>query len=104
AQGSDDHHRQIRQCFQRAGRGRHPGPDQVPRREMSYSSDLNFSVFQPTRVVFGDGAVGELALELKKLGVERAVIVTDKILREKTDVVARVEKALGPRHAGSYDG
>jgi alcohol dehydrogenase len=71
---------------------------------MSYSSDLNFSVYQPTRVVFGDGAISELALELKKLGVERPVIVTDKILREKTDVVSRVEKALGPRHAGTYDG
>jgi alcohol dehydrogenase len=71
---------------------------------MNYGGDLNFSVFQPTRVVFGDGAVGELGLELKRLGVERAVIVTDKILREKTDVVARVEKALGARCAGVYDG
>jgi alcohol dehydrogenase class IV len=71
---------------------------------MSYSADLNFSVYQPTRVVFGDGAVAETALELKRLGVERAVIVTDKLLREKTDVVARVEKALGARHAGTYDG
>jgi alcohol dehydrogenase len=71
---------------------------------MSYSADLNFSVYQPTRVVFGDGAVGEISLELKRIGVERAVIVTDKILREKTDVVARVERALGARHAGTYDG
>ena len=71
---------------------------------MSYDSDLNFSVYQPTRIVFGDGAIGELPLELKKLGVERAVIVTDKILREKTDVVARVEKALGARLGGVYDG
>src|SRR5262245_18390587 len=69
-----------------------------------YGSDLNFSIFQPTRVVFGDNAIHEVGLELKKLGVERAVIVTDKILREKTDVVARVEKALGARHAGTYDG
>ena len=46
-------------------------------------------------MVFGDGAIGELALELKKLGVERAVIVTDKILREKTDVVKRVEPGAG---------
>jgi alcohol dehydrogenase class IV len=69
-----------------------------------YGADLSFSVFQPTRVVFGDGAIGELNLELKKLGVERAVIVTDKVLREKTDVVARAEKAMGPRHAGTYDG
>ncbi len=47
-----------------------------------YAADLNFSMYQPTRVVFGDGAVGELAIECKRLGVERAVIVTDKVLRE----------------------
>jgi alcohol dehydrogenase len=69
-----------------------------------YAADLSFNCFQPTRVVFGDGAVGELALECKRLGVERALIVTDKILREKTDVVARCEKALATRHAGTYDG
>lgn len=70
----------------------------------AYSQDLSFSAYQPTRVVFGDGVVGESALELKRLGIERAVIVTDKILREKTDVVARVEKALGARCAGIFDG
>ncbi len=69
-----------------------------------YGADLNFSVYQPTRVVFGDGSVSEAALECKRLGVERAVIVTDRFLREKTDVVARVQKALGPRYAGTYDG
>jgi alcohol dehydrogenase len=70
----------------------------------TYSGDLNFSVYQPTRVVFGDGALSELALECKKLGIERALIVTDKILRDKTDLVARAEKALGPRLAAIYDG
>src|SRR5438045_1602428 len=69
-----------------------------------YGADLSFSVYQPTRVVFGDSSISEAGLELKKLGVERAVIVTDKFLREKTDVVARVEKAMGARHAGTYDG
>ncbi len=70
----------------------------------AYGGDLSFSVFQPTRVVFGDGVISELALECKKLGIERAVIVTDKVLREKTDCVQRVEKALGARLAGTYDG
>jgi alcohol dehydrogenase len=69
-----------------------------------YSADLSFSVYQPTRVVFGDGAVAELAIEAKRLGIERAIVVTDKFLREKTDTVTRVEKALGPRLAGVYDG
>jgi alcohol dehydrogenase len=70
----------------------------------AYAADLSFSVYQPTRVVFGDGAVNELAIELKRIGVERALVVTDKFLREKTDLVARVEKAIGSRLAGVYDG
>lgn len=71
---------------------------------MAYGADLHFSVYQPTRVVFGDGAVGELAVECKRLGIERAMIVTDRVMRERTDVVARVEKALGARLGGVYDG
>jgi alcohol dehydrogenase class IV len=69
-----------------------------------YDEQLSFSMYMPTRVVFGDGVVGEIALECKRLGVERALIVTDRVLREKTDVVARVQKALGARAAGVYDG
>jgi alcohol dehydrogenase len=69
-----------------------------------YAADLNFSVYQPTRVIFADGAVGELAIECKRLGIERALVVTDRVLRDKTDVVARVEKALGGRKGGVYDG
>lgn len=71
---------------------------------MAYGADLNFSVYQPTRVVFGDGTVSELALECKRLGIERAMIVTDRVMRERTDVVARVEKALGARLGAIYDG
>jgi alcohol dehydrogenase len=70
----------------------------------AYGTDLGFNVYQPTRVVFADSAVGELTIECKRLGIGRAVVVTDKILREKTDVIARVEKALGGRLAGIYDG
>jgi alcohol dehydrogenase class IV len=69
-----------------------------------YGSDLNFSIYQPTRVVFGDGVVSELGLECKKLGIARALVVTDKVLRDKTDLVARVEKALGARLGAIYDG
>ena len=32
------------------------------------------------------------------------MVVTDRVLRERTDVVARVEKALGARLGGIYDG
>jgi alcohol dehydrogenase len=69
-----------------------------------YGRDLQFGYYQPTRIVFGAGAVGELGLEAKRLGALRAVIVTDRVLREKTDVVARACAALGARCAGVYDG
>jgi alcohol dehydrogenase len=69
-----------------------------------YGADLSFSLFQPTRVVFGDGAVAELAIECKRLGIERALVVTDRVLRDKTDIIARVDKALGPRFGAVYDG
>ncbi|MDB4964518.1 MAG: hypothetical protein JWN44_207 [Myxococcales bacterium] len=70
---------------------------------MAYGADLNFSVYQPTRVVFGDGVVAELALECKRLGIERAMVVTDRVLIERTDVIQRVEKALGTRLCTIYD-
>jgi alcohol dehydrogenase class IV len=69
-----------------------------------YGGDLSFSFYQPTRVVFGDGAVGETNLEAKRLGVSKAVIVTDAGLRKASDAVARVEAALGARCAGVWDG
>ncbi len=71
---------------------------------MGYGVDLGFSVYQPTRVVFGDGAVADLALECKRLGIARAMVVTDRVLRERTDVVARVERALDGRLGAIYDG
>ena len=71
---------------------------------MSYGGDLSFGFYQPTRIVFGAGVVRDLPLECKRLGVERAVVVTDKVLRERTDVVSRVQTALGARCAGIYDG
>lgn len=66
--------------------------------------DLTFNYYQPTRVVYGAGAVSECELEMKRLGAQRVVVVTDRVLREKTDSVAKVERALGARLAGVWDG
>ncbi len=71
---------------------------------MAYGGELHFSVYQPTRVVYRDGAVRELAIECQRLGIERAMVVTDRVMRERTDVLARVEEALGPRLGGVFDG
>jgi len=70
---------------------------------MGYAADLSFNVFQPTRIVYAAGGLAELALECRRAGIEKACVVTDKVLREKTDVIARVEKALGSRLGAIYD-
>jgi alcohol dehydrogenase len=71
---------------------------------MMYGADLQCSFYAPTRVVYGAGTAADLGLEAKRLAVQRAIIVTDVPLRTQTDVVARVERALGARCAGVYDG
>ncbi|MEK6606290.1 MAG: iron-containing alcohol dehydrogenase [Myxococcota bacterium] len=71
---------------------------------VSYGADLSFRYVQSARVMFGAGVAGEAGLEVKALGCERALLVTDSFLRGKTDLCARVEKALGARLAGIFDG
>lgn len=62
-----------------------------------------FEFVLPTRIQCGPGVVQELALVADRLGIRRAFLVTDKQLREKTDCVARAERALGARLVGAYD-
>lgn len=69
---------------------------------MPYDDSLSFLHYAPTRVVFGVGALSEAPLELERLGLSRAVIVTDRVLAEKTDLVRRLQAALGARCAGTY--
>lgn len=54
------------------------------------------------RVNFGPGSLEELAAEAEPH--ERAFIVTGRTLNEKTDLVRRVERLLGDRHAGTFSG
>jgi alcohol dehydrogenase class IV len=70
----------------------------------SYGADLTFSIYLPTRIVFGSGAVKDLAMEAKWLGIERVIVVTDPIIRQQTDLCKRVALALGSRLVGIYDG
>jgi alcohol dehydrogenase len=48
--------------------------------------------------------VDALGRECQRLGLERVLVVTDRVLRDKTDVVSRVERALGNRLGIIYDG
>jgi maleylacetate reductase len=56
------------------------------------------------RVVVGRGSVDALPGECEQRGLRRVVVVTGRTLRERTDVVARVEALLGGRHAATYSG
>ncbi len=64
---------------------------------MSYDADSTFVFAFPTRVIYGAGAVSESSLECDRLGMDKVVLVSDRVLAEKTDVVAQVRKALGRR-------
>jgi len=48
----------------------------------------------PTKIVTGDGSAGTVGAEAQALGIARAVVVTDKVLREKTDSVSHVVAGL----------
>jgi alcohol dehydrogenase len=69
-----------------------------------YDADMNFNYQAPTRIVYGVGTVAELAAELEAIGGQKAVLVTDKFLREHTDLVDKAQKGLSSRFAGVFDG
>jgi maleylacetate reductase len=60
------------------------------------------TILPTRRVHFGAGSVEKLAQEAQDQ--DRAFVVTGRTLDEETDLVRRVEAALGGRHAGTYAG
>jgi alcohol dehydrogenase class IV len=69
---------------------------------MAYSDDLSFIYFSPTRVVFGANTAGDAGVELRNLGCTKAVIVADPFLHQKTDIIKKIEKALGSACVGVF--
>jgi alcohol dehydrogenase class IV len=67
---------------------------------MHYDADLNFNYFAPTKVIFGQGSIAELPMEVNALG-QKAFLVTDAGLIE-TGLVDQVKKKLGDLLAGVY--
>jgi len=67
---------------------------------MHYDADLNFNYFAPTKVIFGQGSIAELPMEVNALG-QKAFLVTDAGLIE-TGLVDQVKKQLGDLLAGVY--
>ncbi len=70
---------------------------------MSYTEDLNFIHFAPTKVIYGVGVSKDIAVELNALGCKRALLVTDKVLSKNTNLVNRIRDYLGKNCAGIYD-
>ena len=48
----------------------------------------------PAKIVTGDGSASAVGAEAQALGITRAVVVTDKVLHEKTDSVSKVVAGL----------
>jgi maleylacetate reductase len=57
---------------------------------------------QTTRVHFGADALEKLEEEARSY--DRAFVITGRSLKEKTDLISRVEALLGGRHAGTFAG
>ena len=69
---------------------------------MGYDTDLSFLHYAPTRIVYGAGSLSELPSELGSLGSDRAMIVTDRQIASRTDLIERVRKALAKRCAAVF--
>lgn len=53
-------------------------------------------------VCFGPGSVAEVANEVERLGCSRPLVLTGRTIAEKTDLVDRLEEALGAKAAGVF--
>jgi len=69
---------------------------------MAYTSELSFVYRSPTKIIFGENAVDDVAAEVDELGGAKALIVTDEGI-EKAGLVERLEKALGNKCVGIFD-
>ncbi|MDX5358320.1 MAG: iron-containing alcohol dehydrogenase [Rhodobacterales bacterium] len=56
------------------------------------------------RVTFGQPAAQAIAAEAATLGASRVMLIASKSLAENTDEIARIEQALGDRHAATFTG
>ena len=64
---------------------------------------LNFIFRMGTKIIFRKNAIRELGVEVDTLGGKRVMIVTDKTLVEKTDIVEKAKKSLGSRLCVIFD-
>lgn len=68
---------------------------------MPYDTDLSFNFLTPTKVVFGLNSAGDVRIEARALGGERALIITDEGIVQ-VGLLDRVKKALGGLCVGVF--
>ncbi len=66
------------------------------------SAELRFT--RTERVTMGLPAAEALLDQAQAMGCQRVFLIVSETLRTKTDEIARIEKALGSRHAGTFSG
>jgi aldehyde dehydrogenase (NAD+) len=67
---------------------------------MQYESDLSFNYFAPTKVIFGEGLISDLPMEVADWG-SRAVLVTDQGIID-AGLAEKVKAILGDSLAGVF--
>ncbi len=70
---------------------------------MAYDRELAFVYRNPTKLVFEENSVNEVGMEVEELNCSKAFVVTDKGVAE-AGLTERVEKALGNKYVGTFDG
>ncbi|MCX5848997.1 MAG: iron-containing alcohol dehydrogenase [Deltaproteobacteria bacterium] len=70
---------------------------------MAYDRDLAFVYRNPTKLVFGENTINEISSEIGELKCSKALLMTDKGIVQ-AGLAGRVEKALGSKLVGTYDG
>ncbi len=67
----------------------------------NYTTDLSFNFNNPTKIVFGIGAINDIGPEVDGLNKKRAVIITDEGLAA-TGIIDRIKELLGKRCVGIF--
>lgn len=67
-----------------------------------YQSTIGLTPME--RVYTGRAGADALTEEVERLGARRVFLVCSRTLRTQTDEIAKIERALGAKHVGSFDG
>lgn len=68
---------------------------------MPYDAELSFNFLTPTKVIFGPGATEETRIEIRSLGGERTLIVTDQGI-VRAGLLERVRESIGDLCVGVF--